>query len=134
MTLLTMNDFEKWLSAYGAAWRTGDAQAAIELFSSDAEYYETPFDDPMVGLDAIHQYWREGAGESQKDVSFSYQALAIVENAGLARWQATFVRIPSGIQVELDGFLLAEFGDDGKCSMFREWWHRRERDSGSGES
>ena len=129
MTSPSMYDFENWLDAYGAAWRAGDAHAAIELFSSDVEYYETPFDDPMVGLDAIHQYWSEGAGESQKDVSFSYQALAIVENAGLARWQATFVRIPSGNYVELDGFLMAEFDGAGKCSVFREWWHRQEEGS-----
>jgi hypothetical protein len=121
-----MNEFEKWLDAYGAAWQSGDAKAAIKLFSDEAEYYETPFDVPMVGCEAIYRYWDAGAGESQKDVLFSYQALAIVENKGLALWQASFVRIPSGNQVELDGFLAAEFDDIGKCSVFREWWHRRE--------
>jgi hypothetical protein len=121
-----MDDFKKWLDAYGAAWQDGDAQAVFELFTENAEYRETPFDDPMLGLKAIHQYWSEGAGESQKEVHFSYQALAVVDDAGLARWQATFVRIPSGNYVELDGFFMAEFAENGKCFMFREWWHRRE--------
>ena len=128
MTVISMNEFEKWLEAYGDAWQSGDAQAAIELFSDDAEYYETPFDDPMVGRDAIQRYWSAGPEKSQQEVHFSHQAVAVVESKGLAQWQASFVRIPSGNQVELDGFLVAKFDGTGKCSVFREWWHRRERD------
>ena len=131
MALITLEGLKKWLDAYGAAWEAGDSQAVIELFADDAEYYETPFDAPMVGKDAIHQYWSEGAGESQKDVHFSYEAIDIVESTGLAQWRATFIRVPSGIHVELDGFLLAEFDSAGNCSLFREWWHRRESKGGS---
>lgn len=123
---LSLRDFKRWLDAYGAAWEAGDAQAAVALFTHDASYYETPFDEPMVGKDAIHQYWSQGAAESQKDVRFSYEIKAVVESEGLAQWQASFVRIPSGRRVELDGFLLAKFSAPGKCSLFREWWHRRE--------
>ena len=121
-----MDEFKKWLDAYGDAWQTGDAEAAIDLFSIDAEYYETPFDDPMVGSDAIHQYWSEGAGESQRDVRFLHEAMTVIGSKGFAKWQATFVRIPSGNPVKLDGFLQAQFDGTGKCSVFREWWHRRE--------
>ncbi len=128
MPEISMDDFRAWLDAYGAAWRDGDAQATIELFSDDAVYYENPFEDPMAGLDAIRQY-SEGAGESQRDVRFQYEAMAVADSKGLAQWQATFVRIPSGNHVELDGFLMAEFDDAGKCSVFREWWHRREEGS-----
>ena len=127
--MISLNKFEKWLDAYGAAWQSGDANAAIKLFTEDASYHETPFDEPMVGLDAIRQYWSEGAGESHKDVSFMYQGAVVVEDRGLAQWQANFVRIPSGNQVELDGFFMATFDAAGKCSVFREWWHRRERAS-----
>lgn len=132
--MISLHEFEKWLDAYGAVWEAGDAQTAIELFTDDAEYYETPFDDPMIGRDAIQQYWSEGAGESQKEVRFLYEAVAVVEGRGFAKWEATFVRIPSGIHVELDGFLMAEFDGAGKCSVFREWWHRREREGDSSSS
>lgn len=123
-----MDGFSAWLDAYGAAWKAGNSQATIELFSDDAAYYENPFEDPMTGLDAIRRY-SERAGESQEDVSFRYEAMAVVEGKGLAHWQATFVRIPSGNHVALDGFLMAEFDDAGKCSVFREWWHRLEQGS-----
>jgi ketosteroid isomerase-like protein len=123
---LDIDNFNRWLDAYGAAWQDGDAEAAMALFAMDAEYYENPFDDPMVGKDAIHRYWSDGAGESQRDVRFVHEAIAVVESTGLAHWQAAFVRIPSGNHVELDGFLMAEFDASGRCAVFREWWHRRE--------
>ena len=126
MESLALSDFRKWLDAYGAAWEKGDAAAAADLFSEDARYYETPFQEPMVGKEAIHSYWREGAGESQRDVYFQYEDVAVSENKGLAQWRASFDRLPSGNHVELDGFLSAEFDDAGRCSVFREWWHRRE--------
>jgi hypothetical protein len=127
MAEISSDEFEKWLVSYGIAWQTGDARTAIELFADDAKYYENPFADPMVGKDAIHRYWSEGAGESQKDVHFTHRAIAVVEGKGLAQWQATFVRVLSGNLVQLDGFLMAEFDASGKCAVFREWWHRCEK-------
>ena len=128
MAEIKMEEFEAWLDSYGAAWQDGNSQATIELFSDDALYYENPFEDPMAGLDSIRLY-SEGASKSQEDVSFRHEAMAVVGSKGLAHWQAAFVRIPSGHHVELDGFLMAEFDESGKCSAFREWWHRREEGS-----
>ncbi len=129
MTKLNFDVFIKWLDAYGTAWQTGDPEAAVAIFSEDAKYYETPFDEPMVGKKAIYNYWREGAGQSQRDVHFMYQALSVVGNRGVAQWQANFVRVPSSIFVELDGILIADFDEAGQCTVFREWWHRQETDS-----
>jgi hypothetical protein len=131
MQKLPLATFEEWLDAYGEAWQKGDAQAAIDLFSDNAKYYETPFNEPMIGKQAIQKYWSEGAGESQKNVRFAYEAITVLKSKGLAQWHASFVRIPSENYVELDGFLVAEFDNAGKCSVFREWWHRRESGSGS---
>ena len=126
MNTLSANAFRQWLERYGKAWESGDADAVVGLFTRDARYEETPFDQPMVGHPAIHDYWRQGAGESQKDVRFTFQIVSLEQNIGVAHWQAFFVRIPSGNRVDLDGVLLAEFSADGTCSVFREWWHRRE--------
>lgn len=126
MTAIHPVAFEEWLVRYGSAWQAGDARAAVELFSDDAEYYENPFAAPMVGRPAIQRYWSRGAGESQEDVHFIHRSIAVLGDTGLAQWHATFVRVPSGSHVELDGLLIAEFDRQGKCRVFREWWHRRE--------
>ena len=123
---MSEGDFIRWLDAYGRAWETGDVAAVVVLFSPDAAYYETPFDPPMVGLEAIETYWREGAGQAQRDVAFRYHVLSVEGDLGLGHWSASFVRVPSGVRVRLDGILSARFDESGRCVEFREWWHRQE--------
>lgn len=118
--------FAAWLDAYGRAWQTGDAKRAMTLFAPAATYYETPFDPPLVGLDAIHDYWRAGAGTAQRNEAFTYEVLAVAGDLGIAHWAATFARLPSGAAVRLDGALAARFDTAGACVEFREWWHRFE--------
>jgi glyoxylase I family protein len=118
--------FQRWLDGYGQAWMTGDPQAAVQLFTPSAAYHETPFDSPMVGAEAIRRYWTEGAKNAQTDVQFEATPLWFDGTTGVARWRATFRRVPSMGFVELDGTLLARFDDEMRCEEFREWWHRRE--------
>jgi len=118
--------FRSWLDAYGRAWEMGDAKGAMTLFAPAAAYHETPFDPPMVGLDAIHDYWKAGATESQREVLFRYEVLSVAGDLGIARWTATFTRVPSGVVARLDGVLVARFDAGGRCTEFREWWHRQE--------
>ena len=118
--------FTKWLDDYGKAWVDGEPDAVVRLFAEGAHYHETPFDEPMVGREAIRKYWQEGAEHGQRDVEFKCDVAAVTGNTGYARWEATFVRVPSGSFVELQGFLQADFDGEGKCIAFREWWHRRE--------
>jgi ketosteroid isomerase-like protein len=120
------NQFRNWLDEYGRAWQSGDAKAVMTLFAPGASYYETPFDQPLVGLDAIHDYWKAGAGQSQTDVVFGYEVLSVAAEWGLAHWTAAFVRVPSGAAVRLDGVLAARFDAGARCTEFREWWHRQE--------
>lgn len=118
--------FEHWLQRYGRAWETGSPESVLGLFSEDAEYFETPFDPPMVGHDAIRRYWTEGAKNAQRHVTFSTQPIAFEDETGYALWRATFERVPSGSRVELEGVLSARFDSRMRCVVFREWWHRRE--------
>lgn len=117
--------FVLWLAAYGRAWETGDAQAAGALFSQDARYFETPFDEPFRGRGAISAYWSD-VPRLQEQITFRYQVLAFAADQGIARWWAEFTRRPSQSRVRLDGILLAQFDQAGLCHTFREWWHRQE--------
>jgi len=126
MTRISNGIFNKWLAAYGLAWEEGDHQKAADLYAEGASYQETPFDKPMVGKEAVRDYWQSGAGTNQRYISFSYRILSVQGNKGIAHWQASFLRVNSGSWVELDGILVAEFDEAGLCTDFKEWWHRRE--------
>ena len=123
---MKIRDFQQWLERYGKAWVEGDPDAVVQLFSADAAYYETPFDEPMIGTEAIRRYWTEGATKAQTDVTFEATPVSLSGSTGFARWRATFRRVPSKEFVELDGVLSARFDDAMRCEEFREWWHRRE--------
>ena len=123
---VSKESFNRWLSDYGEAWESGSIDAIPGLFSEEAKYFETPFEKPFEGIEQLMQYWAEGARDSQRDVHFNFDIIETKENIGMARWQATFTRVPSGKKVELDGILLCEFDGTGRCTIFREWWHRRE--------
>ena len=119
--------FTSWLDAYGEAWENQDAQAAAELFAEDAIYQETPFDPPMQSRAAIIAYWSD-IPEAQEKIRFDYEILAVTELMGIARWRASFVRLPSKKQVRLDGILMVTLNGDNRCQVFREWWHRQEKE------
>ena len=130
MKPLTMETFKVWLESYGRASRENDPQASANLFAEDARYYETPFDKPMIGRDAIHKYWEKGA-QNLKDKESSYEAFSVQGNLGIARWQSRFTVIESGKRLALDCIFLVLFDENDKCTEFREWWHIKTLDAAS---
>lgn len=118
-------EFDRWLKAYQQAWEGRDPAAAANLFSGDAEYYWTPLDPPARGPAGVAAAW-EGAVSQQRDITFTYEILAVTERMGIARWRADFLRLPTQKSVCIEGVLTAEFAAPQKCRIFREWWHSRE--------
>jgi hypothetical protein len=115
--------FESWLAEYGRAWMSRNARAAAELFTEDGTYQVTPFVDAMRGRPAILDYWKHVA-QTQRDIEFDCEVLAVTPEIGIARWWATFVIEPPGLPTKLDGIFLVCLDDEGRCRSFREWWHK----------
>jgi len=122
MKPVTLEIFNSWMETYGKASQENDPQASAELFTVNARYYETPFDEPMIGRKAIRKYWETGA-KTLKDKESTYEILSVKDNLGIARWRSKFTVIKSGKRLALDCVFLVEFDDNSKCSLFREWWH-----------
>ena len=119
---LTMSALASWLDAYGEAWESRDGDAAAKIFSADATYQVTPYEDPHVGQDGVRNYWA-GVTENQRNVQFEYQTLSVTGNTGIAHWSANFDVAPDGPHIELNGIFVLEFDADGRCRRLREWWH-----------
>ncbi len=114
--------FKSWLEAYRATWETRDPHGAGELFTDDATYYETPFQEPIKGRSRIIEYWSD-ATQSQEGIRFGYEILAVTENIGIARWWVSYARIPSKKLVRLNGIFVVALNEETRCTEFREWWH-----------
>ena len=121
---MNTEDLRNWLAAYGAAWEARDAEAASQLFSEDALYFETPYAEPFSGRDGIKGYWAK-VTDDQREVVFDSEALGFTGTTGVARWSARFKLASNGAAVELNGVFLLEFDEAPSCSRLREWWHAR---------
>ncbi|MDZ7742281.1 MAG: nuclear transport factor 2 family protein [Bacteroidota bacterium] len=126
MDTIDFKQFEAWLNKYKNAWEERNPAAVDELYSSDAEYNESPFSTNLKGIDQIKRYWEEGARDSQMNIEFSFEIIAVKSNRGFAKWQAEFDRVGQKIHVKLDGILEAHFDEAGRAMLFNEWWHRKE--------
>jgi len=120
---MTPSAFASWLDAYGRAWTGRDPQAAAELFAEHGTYQITPFVTPMRGRQAIFDYWTH-VTQTEQDIQFGYEILALTPEQGIARWWASFVRVPPGLQTKLDGIFLISLDENGRCHSLREWWHK----------
>ncbi|HAX69041.1 MAG TPA: hypothetical protein DCY14_05515 [Anaerolineae bacterium] len=125
MTMLTLEHFTTWMTAYGRASAENDPQASANLFAENARYHENPFDEPITGRTAIYEYWDKGA-RNLKDKESTFEILSVQENRGIAHWQSKFTVTESGKRLALDCLFVVEFDDEGLCQSFREWWHIRE--------
>jgi ketosteroid isomerase-like protein len=123
--VVSIEAFQKWLNAYGSAWQARDPTAATRIFTPDAQYHWTPFGPPQHGHDAIAAAWGQ-ATSRQHGVNFRYTIWFVSGSRGVAHWHTSFTRISTGVSVEIDGVLLAEFDTAGLCRLFREWWHSTE--------
>jgi ketosteroid isomerase-like protein len=122
-----------WMDAYGRAWVSNAADEVAALFTEDAVYYVSPFQDPWVGRDAIVQEWVSDP-EGQESVRFHHEPLAVTGDVGVARWSVSYVtRIEEPTMVEMDGVLVLRFDPDGRCREHREWYVRQERPLAGGE-
>jgi len=120
---MNRESFKRWLEAYGRAWTGRDPVAAAALYTDDATYQVTPFDEPMRGRAAISSYW-EGVAKTQEGIKFDFEVVAVTEQHGIARWRASFVRVPPGLATKLDGIFMIDLAADGRCQSLREWWHK----------
>jgi len=100
-----------------------DPEAAAALYTDDATYQVTPFEEPLRGRVAIHGYW-EGIAKTQEGIQFDFEIVAVTPAHGIARWWASFVRVPPGLETRLDGIFLIALDSDGRCQSLREWWHK----------
>lgn len=122
---MTRSQLHSWLEAYGRAWETRDPEAAARLFAKGGTYQEGPFTKPMRGRKVILEYWRHVA-RTQEQIHFKFEILAMTKNFGITQWRSSFLRIPPGVRLELDGVMVIKLDAKSRCKEFREWWVRQE--------
>lgn len=110
-----------WLDKYVEAWRTYDPAQIGNLFSEDALYFYSPFDDPLRGREAIVADWLKepnatGSWEAR------YVPVAVESNVGVAQGRTRYFRPDGSTEREFDNIFVLHFDEAGRCKRFTEWY------------
>ena len=104
-----------WVARYERAWREGDRGAVRTLFTDDARYRTSPYEESLVGHAAIEGFWLEDEGET-----FTVEArpVAVEGRDAVVRLE---VRYGDPVRQEYRDLWVLQFADDGRVEHFEEW-------------
>jgi ketosteroid isomerase-like protein len=124
---------DKWLEAYVEAWKSYDREQIAALFADDVTYRYHPYDDPVVGRDAVVESWLgEGdhPGASTRDdegtYDASYRTIALDGDVAVATGTSSYAATPGGpVEKLFHNCFVMRFDADGRCTEFTEWYIQR---------
>ena len=124
---------QDWLDRYVRAWLTYEPGQIGELFSEDVEYRYHPYDDPVVGREAVVASWlgdTSEPGASSRDEPGTYEAsyapVAVESEVVVATGTSSYREDPGGPVVRVfHNCFVMRFGPDGRCREFTEYYMKR---------
>jgi len=122
-----------WLDRYVDAWLTYDPEAIGDLFSEDVEYRYHPYDEPVVGREAVVASWlgeTSEDGASSRDAPGTYEAsyapVAVDGDVAVATGTSSYRDEPGGPFTKVfHNCYVMRFDADGRCREFTEWYMQR---------
>ena len=112
------------MELYKKAWEKNDPDLISEIFTQEAEYWETPFGPILKGIEEITRYWEKEA-LVYHNVSFRYGLISENENYFYALWQCECARQSTQTPLEMKGIFFCQTSD-GRISQLIEYWHKRD--------
>jgi hypothetical protein len=124
---------QEWLDRYVDAWRSYEPEDVAALFSEDVAYRYHPYEEPIVGRDAVVASWlgQGGSGDaSTRDAPGTYDAkycpVAVDGDIVVATGTSSYRDIPGGSVVRAyDNCFVMRFDGEGRCREFTEYYLRR---------
>ena len=126
---------QRWLDHYVSAWKSYDRDDIGALFADDVAYRFHPYDEPLVGREAVVDAWlgeSTAAGSSTRDAPGTYDAhytpYAVDGDVVVARGTSVYQNHPDGpVTRTYDNCFLIRFDADGRCAEFTELYMKRPR-------
>lgn len=114
---------QEWLDKYVEAWQTYEPEQIRDLFSEDALYFYSPWDEDshLRGREAIVADWLRrpdaaGAWEAR------YVPVAVEDNVAVAQGRTSYHRSDGTVDRQFDNIFVMHFDDEGRCTRFTEWF------------
>jgi ketosteroid isomerase-like protein len=116
--LISRAQIEDWVARYEHAWRTAGADPLRELFTEDATYRMSPYEEPFVGSARIAEMWeaeRKGPDEVFRMVS---EVVAVDGDTAVIRVEVGY---GDPVDREYRDLWVIRFAEDGRALGFEEW-------------
>jgi ketosteroid isomerase-like protein len=107
-----------WVQRYERAWRTPGTDEMPTLFTTDATYLHSPYEEPVVGVEAIGRMWDEDREGPNEVFTLSTDVVAVDNHTAVVRAE---VRYGQPVHQEYRDLWILHLEDDGRCSWFEEW-------------
>jgi ketosteroid isomerase-like protein len=108
----------RWLAGYEAAWRAPGTEDLAGLFSSDATYLKSPYEQPVSGLDAIKRIWEQEREGPDEVFTLATEILAVDGPTAVVRAEVVY---GDPAAQEYRDLWVIRLADDGRCTWFEEW-------------
>lgn len=112
------DDVSAWVARYEQMWRSAGTERLRDLFTEDASYRMSPYEEPAVGLAAIAELWereRQGPGE---EFEMTHEVLAVDGDTAVVRVE---VQYGGPDRLQYRDLWVLRFAPDGRCREFEEW-------------
>jgi len=124
---------QDWLDRYVAAWLSYEPDAIGALFSEDVTYRYHPYDEPIVGREAVVASWlgeSDAEGVSSRDEPGTYDAtyspVAVDDDVVVATGRSTYRESPGGPVTKVyENCFVIRFDSSGRCRDFTEYYIKR---------
>lgn len=94
----------------------------MSVYTPDVVFVETPFSEPLKGIDAVRRFWGD-APYTQSEVTFSSGEIYAAGPWFSTEFKCRFRRRRIGEWVEARGAIFCEMAGD-RISEMRMYWHR----------
>jgi hypothetical protein len=108
----------QWVADYERAWRTDGTGPLSELFSEDATYSTSPFEEPHRGLAAISSMWERERLGPDESFSMNSEVVAVEADTGVVRVE---VRYGPPRETLYRDLWIVRLDAEGRCIHFEEW-------------
>jgi ketosteroid isomerase-like protein len=108
----------QWVAGYEAAWRAPGTAGLAGLFTPDATYLQSPYVQPVTGLNAIRRMWDEQREGPAEVFTLATEILAVDGPTAVVRAEVRYGDPP---RQEYRDLWVIRLREDGRCSWFEEW-------------
>jgi ketosteroid isomerase-like protein len=110
------------IDTFGKGWSKGDLDLLLSVYWAEVVFLETPFSEPLKGLDAVRRYWAD-VPYHQSEVAFSSGEIYSAGPWFSTEFKCVYRRRRTGEWVDARGAIFCEL-QDNRISEMRMYWHR----------